>query len=374
MAKSKQKLDGEGSTYPIKGGKWQASLSLGVDENGKRIRKYRNCRSQADAKAALLEMQIEKSQGIIVNPSRMTVGDLLTKWLSEVIQGERADNTEESYRLAIEKHIRPSMGRLKLSDCKASQVQSLFDRMKKKGVGDRTRQNAYTVLNAVMKKAKRWGMIMVNPCEGVDKPQYRPKRMSPFTLEESKRILESEVDSEESAIWTLALSAGMRQGEIFGLPWKNVNFKEKLVTIDQQLIEVKGKLSIQRPKTETSIRTIELTDQCASALNRQRMRMLKEGLTGEQLIFLNEDGGMLRKNSFRKWTWLPLLTRLGLKPRGFHNLRHTYASLALGAGVPVHVVSKIMGHASPATTLRIYAHLLEGQQTEAKMAITRLLG
>lgn len=374
MAKKKQRANGAGTVYPLKNGKFQACIDLGIGPNGKRLRKTRTRNSRADANAVLIVMQSERVQGILVNPSRSTVGEILTKWIDEVIKGERASNTEESYKLAIKNHIRPHIGQIKIADLKASHIESLLSLLKEAKVGDRTRQNVFTVLNMVMKKAKRWGFIAVNPCEGVDKPQYRAKRMNPFTVEESKLILDTERDSKDFPIWCLALQCGMRQGEIFGLSWSNVDIKGKQVTINQQLTEVNGKLSVERPKTETSIRTIEITDLCADALHRHRKQMLRTGNGGKKLLFLNSEGGMIRKSSFRRWVWVPLLARLKLDYRGFHNLRHSFASIALGAGIPLHVVSRIMGHASPEITLRTYAHMMKGQQSEAKEAMARLLG
>jgi integrase len=168
----------------------------------------------------------------------------------------------------------------------------------------------------------------------------------------------------------------MRQGELFGLLWEHVDLPGGKLRIVQAAAEVAGKVSIRSPKTANSARVVELPPVAVKALKEHRAILMKEGNAGSDLVFPAPRGGLIPRSTFRHRYWLPILKHknVGAAPRGFHHTRHTYATLALGAGVPVHVVSRVLGHSKASTTLDIYAHVLQAHQTAATEAAQRLFG
>jgi integrase len=249
----------------------------------------------------------------------------------------------------------------------------MLSNLQRAGVGDRTRQNVYVVLKVALSLAVKWGKVSRNACDGVDKPRAVKRDMKPLSANEARQLLVATRDDRFHALFALALSTGMRQGELFGLSWDDVDLVVGSLRVTRQLIEVSGNLKLTPPKTKRSRRTLELTDATVDALVDHRAQMLREGHVAADTVFCDSRGGLLRKSNFRNHIWIPTLKAVPISYRGFHNLRHTYATLTLGAGVPVHVVSAVLGHANASTTLNTYAHILDGMQSAARDKIGGIL-
>jgi integrase len=233
---------------------------------------------------------------------------------------------------------------------------------------------AYDVLSRAVKHAKKLRVIAENPMEEIARPPYEEEEIFPFTPEEAAELFTESEGTRIHVAVVLGISIGLRIGEILGLPFAEIDLSGKQVKIVQQAVEVRGTVLIRRPKTKSSVRTIQLPDVAVDAINSHRAILLKEGLAGSDLLLPAREGGVERRTNFARRDWKPLLNRLDIEPRGFHHARHTYATLALGALVPIHVVSKVMGHKKPSTTLNIYAHALKGQQDQATQAMNLLFG
>lgn len=368
-----KKGNGEGSIFKMKNGKWRAVMSLGYDDSGKRIRKYRTFSKRADASAALDQMRSEET--LTVHKSGgMTVGECLDMWLAVVVTPNCAANTLTSYTRVSNSHIKPLIGGISLKAFEPLHVQKMLAKMKEEGYGARSRQLAYVVLNACMRKFVELRKILYNPCSAVERPAYEREEILPFTDDEARRILDESNGTRFHALFYLALSCGMRQGELLGLRWDRVNLDDRTLMIDQQAVEnSSSKVEYGRPKTKASIRTVSIPLPAVAALKRHRAVLMQSGLAGNELIFPAMHGGFQAKSYLINRVWKKLLGRLGIQYRGFHHLRHTYATLSLGANVPVHVVAKVMGHSSPSITLKTYAHLLPKDQAYATEAITNIL-
>jgi len=176
------------------------------------------------------------------------------------------------------------------------------------------------------------------------------------------------------ALIALAISTGMRQGELFGLSPDDIDRKAKTVSIRRQAIEPKGTPSLADLKTRRSRRTLDLTDTTLSAVVDHLAARMRRGHARAETLFCSEAGTIMSKTNFRRRVWLPLLKKAKLSPRGFHQTRHTYATLALLSGVPITVVSAVMGHAQPSITLNVYSHVLEGSQQLSTDVMEKLLG
>lgn len=320
----------------------------------------------ADALAALDELRAERDSGIV--DSRMTVEQYLLHWLS--LQDSEA-STRDSYRNAIQTHIGPGIGHYKIHALTPLQIEEWWAKFE---AGDRTREHVYVVLRTGLDHAVRSKVLAESPLT-FKKPKYQRDKIEIFTLEESRRIMRETEDTRWHALAVLALTSGLRIGELLGLEWSKIDFRKRLLTIDQQAVDdPKRGVIIKRPKSSASIRTIDLSGSAVQALRSHQAIQLRAGLASCKFIFPTLNGTLMSRNNVRTHWWDPLLRRLGIAHRGIHHARHTYATHALMVGIPATVVAKILGHSKPSTTLDIYGHLLHNSQAQAAEVVSRLFG
>lgn len=367
-----RRANGEGTVFRTAEGQWKVSLSV-RDSLGRRRRITRNAKSKADAAALLAKLRGE-SHAAAINKETETVAHAMTVWLEKHVATNRAPATLALYRSMADRIIVPRVGGIALQRLTTQHVQAFVDCMISDKVTPRQRQVSLAVLRACLRFAKKTGLITTDPTAGVETPQHDAKDMRPFTRVEVARLLDHVKHTRWHALLMVAFSTGMRQGELFGLTWDAVDLTAGRIKVMQAAAEVNGTVTIRRPKTKGSVRTIELAAPAVVALQDHLDILQQEGNLSRNLVFPAPQGGLIPRSTFRHRYWLRWLKALGLDPRGFHNTRHTFATLALGEGVPVHVVSSIMGHTKASTTLDIYAHVLQAQQDAATRVIGRLFG
>lgn len=366
MAGSRRRSNGEGSIFKLPNGRWRVQAE--VPQNGpsrKRRRVVRHFNSRMEAVAGLRAIQAEMT-GFLA--TKATVGRHLLDWLE---RGEWAPSTCALYGNAIRKHLIPSLGAVNLSDLKPLQIDNW---LRNSTAGDRTKQVCFDVLRLALTHGVHMEILSRNPTDKVERPRAKREEIRPFTPAEVVHILKATDGTRWHAAVVLGLSCGLRQGELFGLRWASVELRHAFLTISEQATDVSGKVHIRQPKTDAGRRTIALPKIAVDALSDHLAIQMREGLAGSELVFPAPRGGIARRGLFRTRFWVPLLAGLGIDHRGAHHLRHTYATFALGAGVPVHVVSQVLGHTKNSTTLDLYAKALPTQQAEAAAIMQRLLG
>jgi integrase len=203
--------------------------------------------------------------------------------------------------------------------------------------------------------------------------------MRVLTVPEIHALFEACRGDELEALYVLALTTGMRQGELLALRWRDIDLERGWLDVNATLVRVAGRPRRSPPKTDSSRRSIKLTARAISALRSHRLRMaerlmpLRARPDGDVYVFL--DGGEpLNGAHITERAFKPLLKRAGLPAIRFHDLRHCCASLLLSQGVRVDLVAQMLGHSTPAMTLQIYAHLMPGDQEEAIARLDRVLG
>lgn len=361
----KKRSNGEGSIFREASGRYRIAVTK--TENGKKVRRTKTAWKMSDAVALLSELR-----GSTVTPRKQTVAGFLKEWLTTVVEKECEATTADSYRRSVNKHISPHIGAKLISDLSPLDVQSWISRLDDLDVGGRTRQNAFTVLSAALEKAVDFRIVPTNPCERIKRPRHEAEEMKPFTLEESRKILSSTEGTRIHALLHTAITCGIRQGELFGLPWSSILWDAEKIRIDQQACYLNGVRTIKKPKTKKSIRTIDAPPSTMAAL-REHKRILEREGNGENLfVFPAREGGLVDRASFRSRVWKPLLKKLGIAYRGFHNTRHTYATIAIAAGADIAVVSKQLGHSRISITWDVYHHVLELQQQRSTEIIGNL--
>lgn len=374
MPPRNKRANGEGSIYKLDDGRWRVVVKVGQRLDGRMIRRSKIVSSHADARAVAAMFQQETQQEYGTATATLTMADYLDRWLEDTVKPNVARNTYNAYRQQARKHVKPRVGKLKLRTLNALHVQEFVASMQRDNVPPSTRSYAFKVLKNALMRAEKLGLIQFNPCRRVDTPRYKSEPIVPFTEDEAMRIMEAVEETSLEAVYVVAFSTGLRQGELFGAWWEDLDLRSGIWNVRRQIVYSAGGVSVETPKTPGSIRKIELTSRAVDALRERQKIALADGHAACKFVFCTSRSLPMRPTSFHRDFWVPLLDRLKIERRGFHHTRHSYATLALSAGVPVTVVAHVLGHATPATTLKFYSHYLPSMQQQSTAAMKKLFG
>jgi integrase len=231
-------------------------------------------------------------------------------------------------------------------------------------------QLIHTTLHKALKQAVRWGLVPRNVTEAVTSPRPNKKEIHPLIPKEARTLLEAAKGERFEALYVLAVTAGLRRGELLGLRWTDVDLERGYVQVRQQLIRTRGGLTFTSPKGGKS-RSVRLTTTAVKALQSHRERQLEEklrlaGLWNESgLVFTTGIGTPMDGDNLVKRSFKPLMSRTRLPQIRFHDLRHTFATLLLSRGTHPKVVQEMLGHADISQTMDTYSHVLPDMQEEA---------
>lgn len=318
----------------------------------------------------------------------MTVDAWFNRWLKDVV-GNRAPNTLRNYRERYEHNVQPFIGSMLLRDVKPMDCQMILNAMESDYAGSTIRQT-YMTMGTFFKSAKDNGFIDRHPMDGVryTKPVRAVDDIHFLTVDEQKRFLEAAKGSHNYAQYALILETGLRTGEMIGLTWDAIDWEKRTLTVNKTL-EFRYKQDEWRagpPKTESSYRTIPLTDTAYGILRKiydtREYRNESNGLstvltfmdrkTGQKrklvmrdLVFINWRTGMPAKNSSYDTHLYKLCDEAGIKRFCMHALRHTYATRAIESGMQPKVLQKLLGHASSKTTMDRYVHVTDDSMQKA---------
>ena len=367
-------LSGHVDSRPTRAGvSWYYVIELGRDPStGRRSRRTaRGFDSKKEAEAALRRELTELESGAHVDRSAVTVAEfLMGEWLPARSQQIRP-NTLEAYRSAIERHIVPHIGAIRLQQLSPRDVNRLYALLAERGsqtggpLALKTVRNTHGVLLRAMNDAVRWELIRRNPAAAASPPSSarRPSVPDPWRRHEVRAFLESVAGDEWEALWVLAATTGMRRSEVLGLRWSDVDLERGRLSVLQTVVPVRGMPKVGAPKTKRSARLVHLDATATEALRARRQR-LPVDLPDDALVFARPDGSALRPgtvtNRFQR-----LRQRAGLRHIRLHDLRHTWATLALEAGINPKVVSEQLGHANISITLDTYSHVIPALQADA---------
>lgn len=352
-------------------------------------------RTPEDALARRREYDEKLRGGIDPEAGKSTLAGYLTLWLENNVRVNVRRSTYEHHERMVRNHIVPTLGKVKLEDLKADHVQTLHAQKFDAGYALATRRHIHTTLSAALKQAVRFGHLPANPASGVGVPKGETDLavldyddlpdpdMRVLDGWQTRALLQTAADGSDrlGALYVLAVTSGMRQGEILALAWKHVDLAASLVRVRRSLVLVKGGFSFAPPKTERSRRTIELRPEAVEALRAHRKRQLEERMRYEGsgawkdqgLVFASTTGTPIRRQNLQRRSFKPLLARADLPDVRFHDLRHTFATLMLQSpGADINTVSRMLGHSSVKVTLDVYAHVMPGMQKEALKSLDGL--
>jgi integrase len=372
--------NGEGSApYKRKDGRWCARYTVHTPAGSKRKPVYGRTRAEAAEKLAKALADREGSR-FTFDAKNLTVGGYLTRWLEHNVQGSVRPITYESYERLVRVHVTPALGYLKLKALAPPHVRALYRSKLEDGLAPRTVQYIHAVLNRALKAAVSDGLIPRNVCKDVGSPRVQREEMQYLTREEVRAFFEAASEDRLEALYVLAVTTGLRQGELLGLKWEDVDFEAGKVSVQGTLSAAKKGPMFNSPKRNKSRRNVTLASLAIEALKAHRERQSEErekldGLWQDHgLVFASTTGTPLNRHNVFGRSFKPLLNKAGLPHTvRFHDLRHTCATLLCSKNVNPKVVQEMLGHANISQTMDIYSHVLPNMQDEAATAMESAL-
>jgi len=361
MAKRRTKK--EGSIWKDKK-KWRAAVLV----DGKRI--TRNFDTKAECSAWIKETQSQIDRGMTYRKSNIALGTFIQQWL-DVHKTKLAPKTAPRYEQLVRDYILPQLGNIKLRELRLDKIEAHYITLLEQGLSPRSVHFVHSILHKCLNDAIRRGYTGYNAAHGAILPRYEPKEISILDEDEVLRFLITIRGNANEALYILAIKTGMRKGEILALKWSYLDWKKGTIRVQRQVQRIKGQGIVFRPpKTHAGRRTIQLGEQMLHTLRNHREQLkTRAKVAGNRwqnynLVFPSTVGTPIGGSNIIK-VFKEQIAKAGVKEIRFHDLRHTAASLMLNNGVPVLVVSKILGHSKTSTTLDIYGHLIPVMQEEA---------
>jgi integrase len=280
----------------------------------------------------------------------------------------------ESYERMIRNHIRPALGHKTLKTLAPDHVQYFYQSKLDDGLAPGTVRLMHGILHKALEQAVKWGAVPRNVCKAVTPPKPNPEEIRPLDAEQAKRLLEAAGGNRLEALYVLAVTAGLRVGELLGLKWEDMDVDTETLRIRRTKSQARTGPTFTAPKNGKG-RSIKLTRRAVEALKThkaiQNAERLKAGSLWQDnnLMFCTAAGKPLDFRNLATASFKPLLKKAGLPDIRFHDLRHTCATLLLSRGHHPTLVQELLGHASVALTLDRYSHVLPGMgdQTAAAM-------
>ncbi len=348
---------------------------------GKRRQRKKVFPTRKEATAFLSAQRVAVASGTAVDRSTRTVRELLEFWLDNYARHQVSAKTFHGYFSTVHKHIIPALGNVQIQKLTPARLQEFCTAKIDAGCGPRTVELCHLNISQALDEAVKLGWVARNVADVVKPPRWKPREMETWSAEEARRFTAVAHASIYGPIWQLALATGMRRGELLGLRWCDVNFDRGVLVVRQTVGTLPGQIEFKPPKTQRSRREIHFTKDMIVALrqhyadqlqSREQLRMRYVEWDDHDLVFTSETGGPIHPDNVDR-DFERLVKRARIKLIRIHDLRHTFATLAIQAGVPIKVVSESLGHADIAITLRIYAHVLPSQRVELAEKIGAML-
>jgi integrase len=366
-----------------RGKSWAVIVYLGRNpQTGQKRRKWYTHATKREAEAHLAQVLVQVQAGAGVPPSKLLLGDYLDRWLQDYARGMLAATTLRSYEETVRLHLAPALGDAPLARLSAPTIQAYLNQKLQHGLSVTTVRYHAAVLHVALRRAVRWGLLVRSPLEFVDLPRPRRKEMRVWDEEQVRLFLgEARKSSEYYALYLAAVTTGMRQGELLGLRWADIDFTLGIATIQQTFYRLGGEQLFRTPKTATSRRVVELSPALLNELQRARelqkaiRQKLKDAYEDHDLVFCQTNGRPLHAHNIVRRDFHLTGQRAKVPRIRFHDLRHCHATHLLRQGENLKVVQERLGHSTPAFTLSVYGHVLPGMQRDAARRLeARLLG
>jgi len=358
---------------------WYCRVELAPDPDGKRRQRTLSGATRKEVAAKQIALLRELATGTALEPSTLTTGAYLTRWVEEVVKPSRAVRTYEIRESIIRVHLIPALGSVLLTKLQPAHVSAMLAAIQR-DKSAKTALDVRTVLHTALDHAVgKWQLLSQNVVDRVEPPRYEPPPVALWNEEQLAHFLAHNSGRRYSALYRVALDTGLRQGEILGLLWADVDMARALLAVQRQSQRTTTAGFATKITKGKRGRTVALAAGTLAALEDHRAAQAIERQAAgvawveENRIFPNRTGGpQPRENVHDDWT--RTIRQLGLPHITFHVLRHLHATYLLLEGVHPRIVADRLGHASTAITMNVYSHVLVGMQVQAAEAFERAMG
>jgi len=379
---AKKRANGEGNIRKRSDGRWEGRYTAGYDpQTGKRIIKNVLGKTQAEVKAKLTKALEDCKELDVVRTDEYTVAEWLRLWYDLYAEPNVRPTTAASYRRSIELHVIPRIGDIKLNRLTSREIQKLYkdllengrlrevQKEKNPGLSNSTVRGIHMMLHNALDRAVKERLILRNPTEDCIIPKLEKKEMKILHPEDIKAYLTAAERRGVLPMFYLELVSGVRKGELVALLWDDLDMERRTISVSKQaLSRPGGEIVVNRPKTENSIRAVSIPQEAVDLLVEEH----KKHPDNPYMFPSPKTGGMYYPDSVVN-LHKKLLQDAGLEHIRFHDLRHTFATLALQNGVDIKTVSGMLGHFSAGFTLDTYAHVTTAAQKEAARTMEKVL-
>ncbi|MFN3653514.1 MAG: tyrosine-type recombinase/integrase [Armatimonadota bacterium] len=363
-------------------GSWTLWIDLGYDETGKRRQKTFTVKgNKREAEAELNRILNELNTGVYVQPAKLTVAEYLERWLTDYAQTNVSPKTLENYTEFVRKHLIPAFGNQLLAKLTPLHIQSYYTRAVqtgrrdgKGGLSARTVLHHHRVLREALQQAVKWQLLARNPADAVQPPRPGRTELGVLTVDQMRTLVTVVRETRLYIPILLAVSTGMRRGEILGLRWRDVDLAAGVISVRQSVQQTRSGLHFKEPKTQKSRRSLLLPSTVVAALvaHRQAQEQIRQQVGAayddRDLVVAGPDGKPFSPAAFTQAFRL-LVSRTDLPQVRFHDLRHSHATRLFQQGTHPKIVSERLGHSTVGITLDVYSHVLPGMQKEAVLQI-----
>ena len=378
---AKKRANGEGSIRKRKDGRWEGRYTAGHDpETGKAIYKNVLGKTQAEVKEKLKQAIGETQALDITKAGKYTVGEWMEVWFQDYAKIKVRPSSHQTYQGYIHNHIRPNIGDIPLEKLTSLDLQKFYKKLlttgrvdrveakgQPKGLSAKTVRNIHQILSSALKLAQEQRLILTNPAEGCALPRVEHQEMKTLTTVQLASFFREARESGVFELYYLELATGLRRGELLGLKWEDIDLERGDLRVRRQVSRINGEVVEAPLKTKNAYRTLPLAEDTVSVLKEQRRKV-----GNSPWVFPSPNGGPISPDSVLHMLHR-VLKRAGLPKVRFHDLRHTFATLALQNGVDVKTVSGMLGHFSAGFTLDTYAHITSAAQRQAAKTMENVL-
>lgn len=379
--------------YIVKRGQnsWRLCYDAGRTASGERDTKYKTIKAKTmrEAEQALSKFINEIESGLVTD-NNIRFEQFVEIWRKDYAEEHLAPKTYSGYDGQLRLHILPALGKMRMKDLNDRAIRNFYHSLKEPNARKDDRDGAlaamtilhsHQILSSILEKAVRWGYISNNPAKRVERPKVARSQIKCYDENDLDRLIlaAEKAPVKYRLMIYIAISTGLRRGELMGLRWDRIDLEASLLTIDKARQYVTGVGSItKKPKNEFSVRTVTLSETAVKLLKTHKEMQDQERENAGSLwkdtgwVFTQWNGEPMHPDTVSKW-FANFLKRSGLSHIRFHSLRHSSASVAIAAGVNMKTVSNRLGHASISTTMDIYGHPIKRADKEAAEKLDRVL-
>ncbi|MFE1556794.1 tyrosine-type recombinase/integrase [Streptomyces sp. NPDC058734] len=402
MAEDKKRTrqpNGRSSIYQGSDGKWHGRVTVGIRDDGTPDRRHVERKTRAEVTAAVRELEKQRDAKTVRKPGKAwTVRTWLTHWVENVAPLAVNDNTMVGYRVAVRKHLIPGLGAHRLDRLKPEHIETFYAKMQANGSKSGTAHQVHRTFRTALNEAVRRGHLGQNPVQLAKAPKTGDYEVEPYTVQEVQRLLSAADRHRNSARWAVALALGLRQGEVLGLTWDDVDLEGGFLVVRRSRHRPQYAHGCEEPcgrkaagycperrrtnpelsttKSRAGRRAVGLPDQLVDLLRNHLKAQEKERAAAtrwqeNRLVFPNEHG---RSPSHRRdWAeWKDLLVEANVRDGRLHDARHTAATVLLILGVPERAVMGLMGWSTTAMAAR-YQHMVDAVRTDVARQVDGLI-